>query len=321
MLKKFISILVLILFFNFTFAHGSEIKNVIIFGDSLSDNGNYFLASKSSINPMPLPPYYKGRATNGLVWAEYFTKSIQANLVDNAYLGALTSGNNPRYPSAVPLISQLDTYLNKLKSGKIDLSKTLFVVWAGSNNIFTMDFNEPRATLKSLWNLSFDVINSVKILKESGAKNILVSNLPDLGKIALNTDIEEYKKMSFFLTAVSKTENYVIKSGILRINEANKDKEFKLIFFDAEDMLTQIKKNPKKYNIKNIENACYVGVPSFPAKPNVACKNPQDYLFWDLVHPSTKIHCFAAIEIQKKLAENKLVKMPTADEIKKCENI
>src|SRR5260221_3943674 len=45
-----------------------KVHNLVVFGDSLSDNGNTFAAVG-----LPKPPYYKGRWTNGLNWVDDFT--------------------------------------------------------------------------------------------------------------------------------------------------------------------------------------------------------------------------------------------------------
>src|SRR5258708_28470946 len=45
-----------------------KVHNLVVFGDSLSDNGNTFAAVG-----LPKPPYYNGRWTNGLNWVDYFT--------------------------------------------------------------------------------------------------------------------------------------------------------------------------------------------------------------------------------------------------------
>jgi len=297
-------------------------KNIIVFGDSLSDNGNYLKASKTSEKPMPLPPYYEGRASNGIVWVEYISQSLKTNLIDFAYIGALTSGNNPRYPAAVDVLTQINQFIKNQNGKKIEGKDTLFVVWAGANNIFSMDFKKPVQTFKSLWNLSGDLMKGIQILKENGAQNIFIANLPDLGKIALTNDVESFKKMKWVLSSIIKMENYAIERQVEKIRDKNNDSMFKIVFFNAKKMLLEIDNKPEKFFVKNTNNSCYVGVPSDPANPNVSCNNPKDYVFWDLVHPTTKIHCFAAYEIQKTLSEEfNTVTKPLDSDQKKCESL
>lgn len=325
-MKIKLNLIILLICFPSSFSiMASEIKpsinHIVVFGDSLSDNGNYLKASKSSDNPMPLAPYYKGRASNGMVWAEYLSKSINAKLDNYAYLGALTSGKNPRYPAAVDMLNQIDTYLKNLNGKKLNSKDTLYVVWAGANNIFTMDLKEPIQTIKSLWNISGDIIKGIKELKENGAKYILVSNLPDLGKIALTKDVDSFKNMKWVFSTIIRVENFFITKRINTLILKHKKEDFKLVLFNAKNMLLDIEKNPSNYNVKNTRNSCYVGVPSNPPTPNVACKNPKDYLFWDLVHPTTKIHCIAAHHIQKKLSSDFKLSIPSKESYKKCEKL
>jgi phospholipase/lecithinase/hemolysin len=58
-------------------AYGFNLQNVqhlVVFGDSLSDNGNSLAAAGR-----PQPPYYYGRWTNGLNWVDFFFSIILAS--------------------------------------------------------------------------------------------------------------------------------------------------------------------------------------------------------------------------------------------------
>jgi phospholipase/lecithinase/hemolysin len=44
-----------------------RLQRLVVFGDSLSDNGNSFAQNRT-----PAPPYFEGRWTNGLNWLDYF---------------------------------------------------------------------------------------------------------------------------------------------------------------------------------------------------------------------------------------------------------
>lgn len=69
----------------------NPLNKIVIFGDSLSDNGNLY---EYMHHQLPLsPPYYEGRFTNGLDWVELLTQkfypnSVKAHLEDYAFGGA-----------------------------------------------------------------------------------------------------------------------------------------------------------------------------------------------------------------------------------------
>ena len=50
-----------------------QFQNVVVFGDSLSDQGNVFLHSNETF---PLEPYYKGRFSNRRVWVELLAEQL-----------------------------------------------------------------------------------------------------------------------------------------------------------------------------------------------------------------------------------------------------
>ena len=91
---KRISFILLYLLSSIVFAN--PLKNIVIFGDSLSDNGNLYAYMKHQL-PVS-PPYYNGRFTNGPVWVERLASSYfsgdQSHLLDYAYGGAGVS-NDP----------------------------------------------------------------------------------------------------------------------------------------------------------------------------------------------------------------------------------
>src|ERR1700693_2489301 len=68
-------------------ASASSFSSVVVYGDSLSDNGNLY----SLIGYPPSPPYYMGRFSNGPVIAEQLAAYLGAPLYDFA-VGGATSG-------------------------------------------------------------------------------------------------------------------------------------------------------------------------------------------------------------------------------------
>ena len=115
-------------------AHATIYKNVIVFGDSLSDNGNLSLASGAQT-----PSRF---TTNpGEVAIEHVADGYGITLSpsrlggsDYAWGGAGVNTNSPGTPAAVPTISaQVSGYLAAAGSADPD---ALYSVWGGANDIF-----------------------------------------------------------------------------------------------------------------------------------------------------------------------------------------
>ena len=70
-------------------ASASSFSSVIVYGDSLSDNGNLYALSGDTYPPSP--PYYDGRFSNGPVAVEQLAADLGVPLYDFAVAGA-TSG-------------------------------------------------------------------------------------------------------------------------------------------------------------------------------------------------------------------------------------
>lgn len=141
---------------------------IVIFGDSLSDNGDYVLSDDQGV---PDPELYReGRFTNGPVWVDYSTDPayFDTNSIDRAFDGAQSVGSTP--PG---LIEKVRAYILATDP---PLSPTnLYMIWIGGNDYFNGDGNFQEAV---------DTIeDAMSDLADNGAMFILILNLPDLGAI------------------------------------------------------------------------------------------------------------------------------------------
>jgi len=145
-----VSLLTLVLFVAVPLgSSASTFDNLVVYGDSLSDVGNF------------------GPFTDGDVWVETLATSLGADLYDYAYGGATTGYDNPAVGSKeLGLQWQIDTFAPP-SSGN-----TLYSVWAGANDL---------ANLRPFANAAFNVGIALNNLYEDGARDILVGNLPDIG--------------------------------------------------------------------------------------------------------------------------------------------
>jgi outer membrane lipase/esterase len=113
---------------------GSPFSTVVVFGDSLSDNGDIAIASG-------LPPTQKFTTNPGEVAAEivashygFDLKPSLAGGTDFAFGGAGVLSNSPGTPAGVPTLSaQINGYLAAHPS--LDRNG-LYSYWGGANDIF-----------------------------------------------------------------------------------------------------------------------------------------------------------------------------------------
>ena len=122
--------------------HAGLFDNMVVFGDSLSDDGNLDLSCISQ-GACPQLPFLMRFTTNpGEVAvehiADYFGTPLTPALMqgtDFAFGGAGILNNSPGTPSSVPLLpTQLGMYL-QATGNKAD-PDTLYAVWGGANDVF-----------------------------------------------------------------------------------------------------------------------------------------------------------------------------------------
>ena len=71
-------------------------SNMVVFGDSLSDTGNLFIATGGT-QPPAGQPYFNGRFSDGPLWVESLAAGLNLPLASNPYL---VGGNNYAFAGA-----------------------------------------------------------------------------------------------------------------------------------------------------------------------------------------------------------------------------
>ncbi|MEH1797407.1 SGNH/GDSL hydrolase family protein [Nostoc sp.] len=275
-------------------ASAASFSKFYVFGDSLSDTGNVFAATGGLVAPTTAipqdPPYFQGRFSNQQVWVDYL--GDQLGLTPSPYItlnpaipnqginfavgGASSGQGNAVVPNAplpgvleqVGLLTQPILQANQ----KLD-PNALYAVWGGANDYV---FGQATNTTQTVQNLS----DAVGLLASSGAKNILVFNLPDLGKIPLALATGQSNN----LTALTNEHN---KELAEELDKFSNNPDLNLISVDVSSLFNQIQVNPGEFGFQNVTNPCVVG--NFQTIISV-CSQPNDYLFYDSVHPTTNAH-------------------------------
>ncbi len=239
-------------------ASASTFSNVFVYGDSLSDTGNIYAASGGTI---PLsPPYYNGRFSNGILADEYLANALHAPLTSFAWGGATTgignSGDGGTQTSfgifGLPgMETQVAGSLGSIPSFLVPTS--LFMVWGGPDDFISGGTVQQGVT---------DVLTIVGALQLAGAQHILVPGMPDLGLTP-----------AYYGDASATAFSFAFDQAL----QANLPKG--ATYYDTFGFMHQVVANPGAYGFTNVTDPCLVGL--------TPCSNPDQYLFWDDLHPTT----------------------------------
>jgi thermolabile hemolysin len=240
-----------------------QINQIYVFGDSLSDVGNVF---RSTGGVYPPPPYFQGRYSNGQIWVEYLTEKLALSPKQNsnfAYGGAMTGqiSNNgiPGLLAQVEKFTQSQKHINQ---------NALYVIWSGAND-YIYGAADSATPVKN-------IALSLELLASSGTRKILVANLPDLGNLPATRN----NQSSQFLSALTNNHNIGLDKVLLGLRQ--KFDAIKIWEVDVNSLYRDAISNPGKYGFINVTSACLSN--------QVTCDNPDKFLFWDGIHPTTATH-------------------------------
>ncbi len=273
-------------------ASASPFSKVIVFGDSLSDNGNVY-ATTGFYPPAP----YAQRFSNGPVAVQYMAGMLGLPLVDYAYGGATTGSAffdpdgggpqiarpnfiNARYFPAPALPNMRDEVGQYLATtGGVSDPTALYVVWGGANDIFlgTLQGRIPALVGDVLTEAVTNIVTMAGTLVATGASRVFVPGMPDLG-LTPSFDGQELAG-----TAMAFAFNAALQGALAASLPTGTWQ-----YFDTSGLLNDMVANAAAHGFTNVTDACFTTSPISLCGGTVATQN--QYLFWDSVHPTTAAH-------------------------------
>jgi phospholipase/lecithinase/hemolysin len=256
--------------------HAGPYSGIVVFGDSLSDTGNYATRYIDQVLP---PPYDGGRWSNGPVWVEVLAERLGLPLpVDSSHGGtnyAWGGGTTGSVAGSVNMDVQLQRFLQSRQPSEDEL----FIVWGGANDFFLGQTN-PLAPVGKLTNI-------ISQLTQAGAKNFLVVNLPE--RIGIYPDLNNR------LSQLAPTFNSELWAALDELQSSTQG--LNIVKFDFHELYDMIAANPSRFGFSNLEQpACSdCALWDLSQRPtgyvfgNVVL-NPDQYYLWDDVHPSAAAH-------------------------------
>ncbi len=274
---------------------------LVVFGDSLSDSGNNYLALSPGVTPaaaitsnsfIPAYAYAPGLGyplgvySNGPVWATYAAGALGldpahagpslAGGTNWAFGGAQTGGAAAFPPS---LLAQTNGFLSS--TGNTAPSNYLYVVAGGGN-----DARDALAAIQA----GADVVDTITAvstsfagnvgtivdqLQAAGAAHIVVWNTPNLGTAPATLALGG--AAAGLATTVAQSMNVALAtrlSGEVGVSTFD-------LFGLVGDVIAAYNADPSNnpYGLSNVTDACIGGT----------C-DAASYLFWDGIHPTNKGH-------------------------------
>jgi phospholipase/lecithinase/hemolysin len=259
-------------------AKADSFNSLYVFGDSLSDAGNAFIATGGA---EPAAPYSGGRFSNGPVWVQDVATTLGLPAVtpslaggtDYAVGSALSGSANP-----ADLTEQLAAF--KFSNPVVN-PDGLYMIWIGSNDLNAILASNPGSAIAAAEALAVvgNIDSAITTLAGDGAKNFLIVTVPDLGKTpaAIATGpagVAAASGLSLFF-------DESLAAGATTTGMAD---GVNLNILDTYSLVDAITANPAAFGLSNVTDACLTGEVNYAG--GTPCANPNQYLFWDQEHPT-----------------------------------
>lgn len=287
----------------------------VIFGDSLSDSGNFYINSgEFSTQPfdlVPSAPYAIGgfHFTNGRTWIEQLAATMEdrpsshpalrqpGRFTNYAYGRARSRAGAPTF-SLFDLSTQVSLFLSDF-GGKAPDDPT-YVVWTGANDLQdalgVLAADPTGATSMAIIQAAITATaNNIMALWGSGARTFLVPNAPNIAitpavKVAgIQAQMAAWQlSVGYNLGLAQALESLEMLPGI------------KIVRLDVFTILSDLVADPEAAGFTNVTDSCIT--PSVIQRG--LCAQPNQYLFWDGIHPTRAGHRYLAMFAAAELNAN-----------------
>ena len=287
--------------------------SIVAFGASLSDSGNAFAMRGGANTPpdylldpllVPSAPYARGghHFSNGATWIEQFARSQGlAGSVRPAYQ---SSGNGTNYAVGgarawedglnVNLSSQVDAFLGDV--GGLAPSDALYTIEMGGNDIRDALVAYPTGHGAILKAANISMFNNILRLYAAGARTFIVWRAPNVGLTPAIRRLDTISPGAAQLAnGLTQGFNAGLDGVVAQLSAALPG--IRIVRLDAFGLLNHIVADPAAFGLTDVTSACVT-----PNIPPFTCQSPDEFLFWDGIHPSNAVHAIIANEAALALA-------------------
>lgn len=295
-LKRALLILLLLGFLHAEAA--TTYTSVVVFGDSLSDSGN---AYNSGLNTSLIAPNYAtGKYTNGSstspsttingVWSEQFAAKLGLSLTAStaggtnySYGGATTGTTSSGAPG---MNNQVTSYVAAHSSLS---SSTVYSLWGGANDVM-ISVAYGQNGLSAASTAVSNIKTQVASLAAAGATTVMWFNLPDLSLTPYADSLSASNQTALHNASLQFSVDWAAAVSDLEATYTN----LHIVAVDIYSLFNDVIVDPSAYGLTNATDSA-----------QGKAVNPDQYLFWDSLHPTT-----AADSIIASLAYDELLAIP-----------
>jgi phospholipase/lecithinase/hemolysin len=284
-----------LLFASLAQAQGCQNK-LVVFGDSLSDPGNFYAAtgttSKAPFSLIPDAPYAIGghHFSNGRTWAEQLAESISSpdsGLPALASPGLFTNyavGGARARPGASPTPYDLTTEVAQFLAdfGGRACPDATYVIWIGGDDLRDALEALPATGIPGAAAIISAAVtsigNNIVTLWSAGARNFLILDAPDVSNApAVRLAGPAAIGAGAFLSA---NFNSGLGQGIAELQALLPGSH--IARFDDNAVVSSIIANPAAFGLTDVRDPCL----QFGVVAGAICQSPPRFLFWDGIHPT-----------------------------------
>lgn len=293
-------------------AHAQRYTGLVVFGDSLSDTSNNAIVFDNVIAPpgtppgtlrthvpivspafIPTFPYASNQYSNGAVWVTPLAAALGLSAAPSfaggtnfAFGGARTGPSPSSFPFS--LLDQMGSFLAATHG--IAPPGNLYVVQGGGND--ARDAFALAATGGNPASLVSQYVANISrilmTLNAAGARNILLVNVPDIGKTPAVQSLGP--AAAALASSLSAAMNTALEAAVDDLPFAPHTRVFEL---DAYELVDDIALKPRKFGLTDATSACAASAACIAA--------PNRTFFWDGIHPTTAGHAIIAQVALKEL--------------------
>jgi len=311
-------------------------NGLVVFGTSVSDPGNAFtLLAQPRVDMylesnviqhrppydtldeslVPSAPYAKGghHFSNGKTWIEQFAQgrgyaadagpAFQSNS-SKARNYAVGGARATNYPARVNLPQQVQAFLTDV--GQLPKADALYVIEMGSNDVrdavatfFTVyltTYDQAQAAAAAsavLSNALNSIAGNIQTLYTHGARKFLVLNAPRIDLLPAVTALGP----NVVAVAANLTNGFNQGLAFSVVAPLSGLPGIQIAQLDIAAQMTTVIQTPGNFGLTNVTQACVT--------PNIApfsCRQPDNYFFWDGIHPTKAVHAIIARRVTDVLA-------------------